>query len=89
MAATDGSEATLSGRHILLASGSRPRSLPGVTIDNDRVLDNAHQTIAEQSVLDSGHGVSQLIRGRFADALTAPDTPSRQCKPGVRCHPGW
>ena len=41
VAATDGSELTLDGRHILLATGSRPRSLPGLTIDNDRVLDNA------------------------------------------------
>ncbi|HLW59091.1 MAG TPA: dihydrolipoyl dehydrogenase [bacterium] len=41
VAATDGSEAHLDGRHILLATGSRPRSLPGVAIDNRRVLDNA------------------------------------------------
>jgi dihydrolipoamide dehydrogenase len=41
VAATDGSEVHLDGRHILLATGSRPRSLPGVVIDNRRVLDNA------------------------------------------------
>lgn len=41
VAATDGSEVVLEGRHILLATGSRPRSLPGVVIDNQRVLDNA------------------------------------------------
>ncbi|HKV45846.1 MAG TPA: dihydrolipoyl dehydrogenase [bacterium] len=41
VAATDGSEVHLHGRHILLATGSRPRSLPGVAIDNQRVLDNA------------------------------------------------
>ena len=40
VAATDGSEVALDGRHILLATGSRPRSLPGVVIDNQRVLDN-------------------------------------------------
>jgi len=40
VAANDGSEANLEGRHILLATGSQPRSLPGVTIDNQRVLDN-------------------------------------------------
>ena len=40
VAAADGSETVLDGRHILLATGSRPRSLPGVTIDNARVLDN-------------------------------------------------
>jgi len=41
VAATDGSEAILESPHILLATGSRPRSLPGVEIDNRRVLDNA------------------------------------------------
>ncbi len=40
VAATDGSETVLEGRHLLLATGSRPRSLPGVLIDNVRVLDN-------------------------------------------------
>ena len=40
VAANDGSEVSLEGRHILLATGSQPRSLPGVTIDNQRVLDN-------------------------------------------------
>src|SRR3989442_8124728 len=41
VAATDGSELTLDGRHILVATGSRPRTLPGVAIDNHRVLDSA------------------------------------------------
>src|SRR5205807_1891022 len=41
VAATDGSEVSLEARHTLVATGSRPRSLPGVVIDNDRVLDNA------------------------------------------------
>src|SRR5205807_2009757 len=41
VAASDGSEVSLEARHILVATGSRPRSLPGVVIDNDRVLDNA------------------------------------------------
>ncbi|HYM91732.1 MAG TPA: dihydrolipoyl dehydrogenase [bacterium] len=41
VAATDGSDLTLEGRHILLATGSRPQTLPGVVIDNHRVLDNA------------------------------------------------
>jgi len=40
VAASDGSETVLEGRHLLLATGSRPRSLPGVVIDNVRVLDN-------------------------------------------------
>ncbi len=36
----DGATADLEARHILLATGSRPRSLPGVAIDNDRILDS-------------------------------------------------
>ncbi len=40
VAAHDGSEVTLETRHILLATGSRPRSLPGVAIDNERILDS-------------------------------------------------
>jgi dihydrolipoamide dehydrogenase len=35
-----GPEVDLTARSILLATGSVPRSIPGVTIDNDRVLDN-------------------------------------------------
>ncbi len=38
--ASDGSATDLDARHILLATGSEPRSLPGVTIDNERVLDS-------------------------------------------------
>jgi dihydrolipoamide dehydrogenase len=41
VAASDGSEVSLEGHHTLLATGSHPRSLPGVMIDNERVLDNA------------------------------------------------
>ncbi len=32
--------AELSARHVIVATGSRPRPLPGATIDNVRVLDN-------------------------------------------------
>ena len=32
--------AELTARHVIVATGSKPRSLPGVVIDNKRVLDN-------------------------------------------------
>ena len=32
--------AELSARHVIVATGSRPRPLPGATVDNIRVLDN-------------------------------------------------
>lgn len=38
--ASDGTAAELEAPHILLATGSRPRSLPGLAIDNDRILDS-------------------------------------------------
>lgn len=40
VALNDGSETELDGRYILIATGSAPRSIPGIAIDNDRVLDS-------------------------------------------------
>jgi len=40
VALADGSESTVGGRHFLIATGSAPRSVPGITIDNDRTLDS-------------------------------------------------
>ncbi len=40
VSATDGSEVDLDTKHILVATGSRPRSLPSVAIDNGRILDS-------------------------------------------------
>ncbi|MEO8535914.1 MAG: dihydrolipoyl dehydrogenase [Betaproteobacteria bacterium] len=33
--------ATLSARHVVVATGSTPRALPGAPFDNERILDNA------------------------------------------------
>src|SRR5689334_1546543 len=30
----------ITAKHVIIATGSKPRSLPGVVIDNDRILDN-------------------------------------------------
>ena len=38
----DGITVTLRGRHILLATGSVPRSLPGLEVDGDRVINSDH-----------------------------------------------
>jgi len=40
VALNDGSETELRTRYVLIATGSAPRSIPGVTIDNVRVLDS-------------------------------------------------
>jgi dihydrolipoamide dehydrogenase len=36
----DGSEADLDTKYTLVATGSRPRNLPGISIDNERILDS-------------------------------------------------
>jgi len=40
VALADGSETELTARHTMIATGSAPRSLPGITIDNRRILDS-------------------------------------------------
>ncbi len=38
----DGAKAAeITGKHVIVATGSSPRPLPGATFDNDRILDNA------------------------------------------------
>ena len=38
----------LTGRHILLATGSVPKSLPGLTIDGDRVISSDHALVLDR-----------------------------------------
>ncbi|WP_163003988.1 FAD-dependent oxidoreductase, partial [Pseudomonas viridiflava] len=38
--AADGSEQVLTAKDIVIATGSEPTPLPGVTIDNQRILDS-------------------------------------------------
>ena len=48
------------GRHILLATGSQPKSLPGLTIDGDRVISSDHALRLDRvpsSVIVLGGGV--------------------------------
>jgi dihydrolipoamide dehydrogenase len=40
IAVTGPGAAELGAKHVIVATGSKPRALPGVAIDNDRVLDN-------------------------------------------------
>jgi len=50
----------LTGRHILLATGSVPKSLPGLTIDGDRVISSDHALVLDRvpsSVVVLGGGV--------------------------------
>jgi len=36
----DGSETALRGKHFMIATGSAPRSVPGIAIDNRRIIDS-------------------------------------------------
>lgn len=40
VALTDGSETELAARHVMIATGSAPRSIPGVTFDHARIIDS-------------------------------------------------
>jgi dihydrolipoamide dehydrogenase len=58
--AADGSESTYAGRHLVLATGSRPRILPGLEVDGERILTSEHALRMErvpESVVVLGGGV--------------------------------
>ncbi len=40
VALADGSETELGGRHVLIATGSAPRSVPGIAFDHVRIIDS-------------------------------------------------
>lgn len=44
----DGSETELGASHVVIATGSAPRSVPGIAIDNDRILDSTGALALEQ-----------------------------------------
>ncbi|MEU5881625.1 dihydrolipoyl dehydrogenase [Spirillospora sp. NPDC047279] len=56
----DGSTAALEGQHVVLATGSVPRSLPGLEIDGERIISSDHALRLEHvpaSVVVLGGGV--------------------------------
>ncbi|MDL4771220.1 MULTISPECIES: dihydrolipoyl dehydrogenase [Thermomonosporaceae] len=58
--AADGAERTLEGGHIVLATGSAPRSLPGLEIDGERIISSDHALELDHvpgSVIVLGGGV--------------------------------
>ena len=66
---TDGSTTQLQGRHILLATGSAPKSLPGLDIDGERVIHSDHVLALEkvpQSMVVLGAGA---VGVEFASAF--------------------
>ena len=72
--AADGSKATYEADHVILASGSRPRSLPFLQIDEDRVWSSTGALFAEtapESLFIVGAGA---IGMEFADIYSAYGT---------------
>ncbi|MEW2359724.1 dihydrolipoyl dehydrogenase [Spirillospora sp. NPDC029432] len=58
--AADGSTRTVEGAHLVLATGSRPKSLPGLEIDGERIISSDHALRLEHvpgSVVILGGGV--------------------------------
>src|SRR5438552_15865093 len=39
-ALADGSETELTGKHLLVATGSAPRTVPGIVFDHPRIIDS-------------------------------------------------
>src|SRR5260370_923190 len=46
--AVNGSGETISAKNLVVATGSRPKSLPGLTMDGDRVINSDHAVNLEQ-----------------------------------------
>ncbi|GLZ03444.1 dihydrolipoyl dehydrogenase [Actinomadura sp. NBRC 104412] len=56
----DGTTTTLEGQHIVLATGSRPKTLPGLEIDGERIISSDHALLLKHvpaSVVIVGGGV--------------------------------
>lgn len=72
--ASDGSKTTYSARHIIIATGSRPRDLPMIPIDEDRIWSSTgalHQKDAPKSLAVVGAGA---IGMEFADVYASYGT---------------
>jgi len=60
VALNDGSETTLEARNIIIATGARPRPLPGVDFDGERIISYVEAILSEevpQSLIIIGGGV--------------------------------
>ncbi len=74
VALNDGSETELEARHTLVATGSTPRSIPGVVIDNARILDSTGAltlTAVPRSIVILGSGA---VGAEFASLFRALDS---------------
>lgn len=63
----DGTKQTVSAKHVILATGSRPRDLPFLPIDHDRVWDSTDAMLPEQAPATLAIVGAGAIGCEFAD----------------------
>jgi dihydrolipoamide dehydrogenase len=87
--AEDGSTRELSAKHIVIATGSEPSGLPGITVDQTRVVDSTGALALERvpaSMIVIGAGIIGLELGsvwrRLGAQVTAVEYLDRIC-PGM------
>jgi dihydrolipoamide dehydrogenase len=66
-----GEKRTVSAKHVVLATGSRPRDLPFLKIDHDRVWDSTDAMLAEQAPVTLAVIGAGAIGCEFADIYAA------------------
>jgi dihydrolipoamide dehydrogenase len=69
--AKDGSRQTLSAKHIIVATGSKPRDLPFLKIDHERVWDSTDAMIQQQAPKTLAVVGAGAIGCEFADVYAA------------------
>ena len=69
--AADGSKQTLSAPHIILATGSRPRSLPFLKLDGDRIWSSDHALFVKEAPGTLAIVGSGAIGMEFADVFSS------------------
>ena len=70
----DGSKLTLEALHIILATGSRPRSLPFLQIDGDRIWSSDHALFVKEAPKTMAIVGSGAIGMEFADIFASYGT---------------
>ncbi|MET0395731.1 MAG: dihydrolipoyl dehydrogenase [Longimicrobiaceae bacterium] len=69
--AKDGGKQTLTGKHVILATGSRPRDLPFLKIDHDRVWDSTDAMMSQEAPKTLAVVGAGAIGMEFADVYAA------------------
>jgi dihydrolipoamide dehydrogenase len=69
--AKDGGKQTITGKHVILATGSRPRDLPFLKIDHDRVWDSTDAMMSQEAPKTLAVVGAGAIGMEFADVYAA------------------